>query len=229
MGYQPYTGDLQNAEFVAKAHKPLVWYVSNFFKRTTDIVIVLAAALFLLPVLIPIALIIRLSDNGPVLFRHKRVGRDGKEFMLYKFRSMVPDASERLEHLLQTDPAARAEWMATQKLENDPRITPIGDFLRKSSLDELPQLLNIFKGQMSVVGPRPIVEGEIEKYGEFFSYYSSVRPGLTGLWQVSGRSETTYETRVALDVAYVKARSFFMDIKIILMTFPAVLRRAGAR
>lgn len=229
MGYQPYTGDLQNAEFVAKAHKPLTWYVSNFFKRTADILIVLSAALFLLPVLVPIALIIRLSDNGPILFRHKRIGRDGKEFMLYKFRSMVPDAGERLEHLLQTDPAARAEWMATQKLENDPRITPIGDFLRKSSLDELPQLLNIFKGQMSVVGPRPIVEGEIEKYGEFFSYYTSVRPGLTGLWQVSGRSETTYETRVALDVAYVKARSFFMDIKIILMTFPAVLRRAGAR
>ncbi|NQY97393.1 MAG: sugar transferase [Henriciella sp.] len=229
MGYQPYTGDLQNAEFVAKAHKPLAWYISNFFKRTADILIVLAAALFLLPVLVPIALIIRLSDNGPILFRHKRIGRDGKEFMLYKFRSMVPDASERLEHLLETDPAARAEWMATRKLENDPRITPIGDFLRKSSLDELPQLLNIFKGQMSVVGPRPIVEGEIEKYGEFFSYYTSVRPGLTGLWQVSGRSETTYETRVALDVAYVKARSFFMDIKIILMTFPAVLRRAGAR
>lgn len=229
MGYQPYTGDLQNAEFVAKAHKPSTWYVSNFFKRTMDILIVLAAAIFLLPVLVPIALIIRLSDNGPILFRHKRIGRDGKEFMLYKFRSMVPDAGERLDNLLKSDPAARAEWIATRKLENDPRITPFGDFLRKSSLDELPQLLNILTGQMSVVGPRPIVEGEIEKYGEHFSHYCSVRPGLTGLWQVSGRSETTYETRVALDVAYVKARSFFMDVKIVLMTFPAVLRRAGAR
>ncbi len=229
MGYQPYTGDLQNAEFAAKENLPSTRHVSNFFKRVSDLLIAFSAGLFLLPILLPIAIVIRLSDGGPVLFRHKRVGRDGKEFMLYKFRSMVPDAGERLERLLATDAAARAEWKATQKLENDPRITPFGNFLRRSSLDELPQILNILNGQMSVVGPRPVTKGEIEKYGEFFKDYCSVRPGLTGLWQVSGRSETTYETRVQLDVEYVAAQSFFLDFKILLMTFPAVLRRAGAR
>ncbi len=229
MGYQPYPGDLQNADFVAKHHGPSSRHVSNLLKRLTDVAISLAAGLFLLPVLIPIAIVVRLSDGGPILFRHKRIGRDGKEFMLYKFRSMVPDAAERLEKLLKTDPAARAEWNATQKLENDPRITPFGDFLRKSSLDELPQILNILKGQMSVVGPRPITKSETEKYGEYFGHYCAVRPGLTGLWQVSGRSDTSYETRVALDVEYVKAHSFFLDFKILLMTIPAVLRRAGAR
>jgi len=229
MGYQPYTGDLQNADFVMKENTPSTRHVSGFLKRTIDILIASVAGIFLLPILIPIALIIRLSDSGPILFRQKRIGRDGKEFMLYKFRSMVPDAGERLDNLLKTDPNARAEWMATQKLENDPRITPFGEFLRKSSLDELPQILNILKGHMAVVGPRPIVKGEIEKYGEFFKLYCSVRPGLTGLWQVSGRSETTYATRVALDVEYVKAHSVLMDFKILLMTIPAVLRRAGAR
>ena len=229
MGYQPYPGDLQNADFVANYHGRSSRHASNFLKRIVDIAISLSAALFLLPVLIPIAIVTRLSDGGPVLFRQKRIGRDGKEFMLYKFRSMVPDAAERLEHLLQTDDAARAEWQATQKLVNDPRITPFGDFLRKSSLDELPQRLNILKGHMSVVGPRPITKNESEKYGEFFGHYCSVRPGLTGLWQVSGRSDTSYETRVALDVEYVKAQSFFLDFKILLMTIPAVLRRAGAR
>lgn len=229
MGYQPYPGDLQNADFVAKHHEPSARHVSNFLKRMTDIVVSLSAGLFLLPVLIPIAIVTRLSDGGPILFSQNRVGRDGKEFKLYKFRSMVPDAAERLDYLLKTDAAARAEWKATQKLENDPRITPFGNFLRKSSLDELPQILNILQGRMSVVGPRPITKSETEKYGEYFGHYCSVRPGLTGLWQVSGRSDTSYETRVALDVEYVKAHSFFLDIKILLMTIPAVLRRAGAR
>lgn len=229
MGYQPYTGDLQNAEFVAKENATSPRRLSNIPKRMMDIVIAFTAGLFLLPVLLPIAIVVRLSDGGPILFRHKRVGRDGKEFMLYKFRSMVPDAAERLEKLLQTDEAARAEWKATRKLENDPRITSFGNFLRKSSLDELPQILNILNGQMSVVGPRPITRGESEKYGEYFEDYCSVRPGLTGLWQVSGRSETTYETRVQLDVEYVAVNNVFLDFKILLMTIPAVLRRAGAR
>nr|WP_083332697.1 sugar transferase [Hyphomonas sp. Mor2] len=229
MGYQPYTGDLQNAEYAAKDSKTSARPVSNFAKRVLDIVVALSAGLFLLPILLPIAIIVRVSDGGPVLFRHKRIGRDGKEFMLYKFRSMVPDAAERLERLLETDADARAEWNATRKLENDPRITSFGNFLRRSSLDELPQILNILNGQMSVVGPRPITKGEIEKYGEYFEHYCSVRPGLTGLWQVSGRSETTYETRVQLDVEYVAVNTFFLDFKILLMTIPAVLRRAGAR
>ena len=229
MGYQPYPGDLQNADLVANHHEPASRQVSDLLKRAMDIVISLSAGLFLLPVLIPIGIVTRLSDGGPVLFRQKRIGRDGKEFTLYKFRSMVPDAAERLKTLLETDPAALAEWTATQKLENDPRITPFGQFLRKSSLDELPQILNIFQGQMSVVGPRPITKSEAERYGEYFKHYCSVRPGLTGLWQVSGRSDTSYEARVAFDVEYVKARSFFQDVKILLMTIPAVLRRDGAR
>ena len=134
-----------------------------------------------------------------------------------------------LEHLLATDPAARAEWEATQKLTNDPRITRLGKFLRKSSLDELPQLWNILRGDMSIVGPRPIVHNEISKYGTDFIYYTDVRPGLTGLWQVSGRSDTTYDERVALDVQYVREWSFIRDVKVIFKTIPAILASKGAR
>ena len=229
MGYQPYPGDLQNADLLSTQRSTAKRRPSELLKRSVDVMVALGALIFLLPVLIPIALIVRLSDGGPVLYRHKRLGRNGEQFLCYKFRSMVTDADARLAHLLATDPAARAEWEAAQKLRNDPRITRFGDFLRKSSLDELPQLLNILKGDMSVIGPRPIVESEIIKYGEFYAYYCDVRPGLTGLWQVSGRSDTTYQERVALDVRYVTERSFWMDLKIFFLTFPVVLRRVGAR
>lgn len=228
MGYQPYTGDLQNADFVAVQKETDDRAVSNALKRATDIILAASALLFLIPVLIPIALYIRLSDGGPALFRQRRIGRDGKEFMCFKFRSMVTDADVQLRNLLESDPHARAEWNATQKLTRDPRITGFGAFLRKSSLDELPQLLNILKGEMSVVGPRPIIRNEIEKYGEHFRHYCQVRPGLTGLWQVSGRSDTTYDARVALDVEYVTDYSYMNDLKIIVKTVPAVLRSEGA-
>lgn len=229
MGYQPYTGDLQNADYLAGKSNSSLSRASDLLKRAKDIIIAASAIIFLLPVLVPIAIIIRLSDGGPALFRHKRIGRNGKEFTCFKFRTMVTDAEAQLRHLLATDPGMREEWLAAQKLVNDPRITPVGEFLRKTSLDELPQLLNILNGDMSVVGPRPIVKSEIAKYGDYFDLFCEVRPGLTGLWQVSGRSDTTYDERVKLDAQYVRERSFWMDVKILFRTIPVVFQRIGAR
>lgn len=229
MGYQQYLHDLPKADYAAPQNAGVEQRAKCALKRATDLIVALTAFIFLLPVLIPIAIMVRLSDGGPAIFRQKRIGLDGREFLCYKFRSMHVDSKQQLAELLERDPQARAEWKATQKLENDPRITALGNFLRKSSLDELPQLLNIIKGDMSIVGPRPIVRNEIEKYGEYFEHYKSVRPGLTGLWQVSGRSETTYDERVALDVTYVNQRSYLADLKIIAMTVPAVLMSDGAK
>ena len=229
MGYQPYMRDLPEADYAALQNADYEKRAAGVLKRATDVIIASLALIFLLPVLVPIALFVRLSDGGPAIFKQKRIGRNGREFLCLKFRSMHVDSKAQLERLLQADPQARAEWRATQKLENDPRITSFGEFLRKSSLDELPQLINIIRGDMSIVGPRPIVRNEIEKYGEYFNHYSQVRPGLTGLWQVSGRSETTYDERVALDVEYVNERSYFKDLKIIALTVPAVLMSDGAK
>ena len=229
MGYQPYMRDLPDADYAALQNAGKSNRTAETLKRITDTIIASVALIFLLPVLIPIALLVRLSDGGPAIFRQKRIGRDGKEFFCLKFRSMHVDAEQQLRRLLERDPHARAEWQATLKLENDPRITALGNFLRKTSLDELPQLINIIKGEMSIVGPRPIVRNEIEKYGEYFKHYSSVRPGLTGLWQVSGRSETTYAERVALDVEYVQDRTYLKDLKIMALTVPAVLTSDGAK
>ncbi|MBU1287664.1 MAG: sugar transferase [Alphaproteobacteria bacterium] len=198
-------------------------------KRILDIVVAGAALLFVAPLILGIALLIRLQDGSRAFYSQKRFGLNGETFNCFKLRSMVPDAREQLEYLLATDPAARAEWDETQKLTNDPRITALGNFIRKTSIDELPQLYNVLRGDMSLVGPRPIVESEIARYGESFRHYCSVRPGITGLWQVSGRSDTTYPERVATDVEYVRSRSFWGDIKIMLMTVPAVLISKGAR
>jgi len=198
-------------------------------KRILDIVVAGAALLFVAPLILGIALLIRLQDGSRAFYSQKRFGLNGETFNCFKLRSMVPDAQEQLEYLLATDPAARAEWDETQKLTNDPRITALGNFIRKTSIDELPQLYNVLRGDMSLVGPRPIVESEIARYGESFRHYCSVRPGITGLWQVSGRSDTTYPERVATDVEYVRSRSFWGDIKIMLMTVPAVLISKGAR
>lgn len=197
-------------------------------KRTLDVVLATSALVFIAPLLLVIALLIRLQDGGPALFVQSRVGRDGKMFSCFKFRSMTINADERLRELIATNPSARMEWEATQKLRNDPRITRLGHFLRKSSLDELPQLLNIIRGEMSIVGPRPIVEAEIAKYGAYFDYYTSSKPGLTGLWQVSGRSNTSYAERVQLDVRYAREWTVMGDIRIIAMTIPAILTSRGA-
>jgi len=197
-------------------------------KRALDIVGASIGLVLLSPFFLIVALMVR-ADGGPAFFAHQRVGRGGKLFGCLKFRSMVIDSQARLETLLASDPTARAEWEATRKLKNDPRITPIGRFLRSTSLDELPQLINVLRGEMSLVGPRPVQEAEIDRYyGASAAHYMAVRPGITGLWQVSGRSETSYESRVALDVSYVSRPSLLADFSILLRTPVAVLSRRGA-
>ena len=197
-------------------------------KRALDIVGAGVGLVLLAPFFLIVALMVR-ADGGPAFFAHQRVGRGGKLFGCLKFRSMVIDSQARLEALLANDSAARAEWEATRKLKNDPRITRIGRFLRSTSLDELPQLINVLRGEMSLVGPRPVQEAEIDRYyGASAAHYMAVRPGITGLWQVSGRSETSYESRVALDVTYVSRPSLLADISILLRTPVAVLSRRGA-
>lgn len=194
-----------------------------------DIILCLGLLIFFAPLMILVALMIKLGDGGPVLFAHPRIGQGGKRFPCFKFRSMVPDAEARLQAVLAANPEARAEWERDHKLTRDPRITAVGDFLRRSSLDELPQLFNVLRGEMSLVGPRPIVEAEIVRYRRYFSVYSQVRPGITGLWQVSGRNDVSYRRRVALDVVYARSRCFGLNLKILLATAPAVLGRRGAR
>jgi len=202
--------------------------LSPIAKRALDIIGAGVGLVLLAPFFLIVALLVR-ADGGPAFFAHQRVGRGGKLFGCLKFRSMVIDSQARLEALLASDPAARAEWEATRKLKNDPRITRIGRFLRSTSLDELPQLINVLRGEMSLVGPRPVQEAEIDRYyGASAAHYMAVRPGITGLWQVSGRSETSYESRVALDVSYVSRPSLLADISILLRTPVAVLSRRGA-
>jgi lipopolysaccharide/colanic/teichoic acid biosynthesis glycosyltransferase len=197
-------------------------------KRALDFIGAAIGLVLLAPFFLIVALMVR-ADGGPAFFAHQRVGRGGKLFGCLKFRSMVVDSQARLEALLANDPAARAEWEATRKLKNDPRITRIGRFLRSTSLDELPQLINVLRGEMSLVGPRPVQEAEIDRYyGASAAHYMAVRPGITGLWQVSGRSETSYESRVALDVAYVSRPSLLADLSILLRTPVAVVSRRGA-
>ncbi len=197
-------------------------------KRALDIIGAGLGLVLLSPFFLIVALMVR-ADGGPAFFAHQRVGRGGKLFGCLKFRSMVIDSQARLEALLASDPAARAEWEAARKLKNDPRITRIGRFLRSTSLDELPQLINVLRGEMSLVGPRPVQVAEIDRYyGASAAHYMAVRPGITGLWQVSGRSETSYESRVALDVSYVSRPSMLTDLSILLRTPVAVLSRRGA-
>lgn len=218
-------------EHVATRARPLpsAWRDFGYDSRQLlDAAIAFIALVALAPLYLLVALCVSLTSRGPVLFRHRRIGKGGRSFDCLKFRTMVEDSAERLAELLARDPAARAEWEATHKLRNDPRITPLGAFLRQSSLDELPQLFNVLLGEMSLVGPRPIVAGEVHRYGYRFRHYCSVRPGLTGLWQVMGRSDTDYRTRVAMDVTYVATRSLLFDFKILLATVPAVLLRRGS-
>lgn len=194
----------------------------------THFLIASLALVFLAPLMLLVAIAIFVHDGGPVIFAHRRIGRHGRTFPCLKFRSMAIDAEERLAEVLRTDPAARAEWERDHKLRNDPRITRLGAFLRKTSLDELPQLFNVFRGEMSLVGPRPIVEGEICKYGRRFKHYCAVKPGITGIWQVSGRNDTTYAARVAMDSVYAQRRSLRLDMTVLFLTVPAVLARRGS-
>jgi exopolysaccharide production protein ExoY len=196
--------------------------------RATDVVISAAALVFLAPLMLLIAAIVYLSDPGPIFFGHRRLGRGGRVFRCWKFRSMVVDAQEQLARLLASDPEARAEWERDHKLRQDPRITRIGSFIRRTSIDELPQLWNVLIGQMSLVGPRPIVQDEAARYGRYFTDYCSVTPGITGLWQVSGRNDVSYRRRVALDVAYSRSQSFKLDLTILALTVPRVILAKGS-
>lgn len=195
--------------------------------RVLDVMGALAGLVLAAPVLAVLALLIA-RDGGPVLFGQIRVGRNGQGFRCLKLRSMAADAEARLASVLDSDPAAAAEWAASRKLKNDPRITRLGHFIRKTSLDELPQLWNVLKGDMSLVGPRPVVPDEIGMYGAAAADYMAVRPGLTGLWQVSGRSDCDYDTRIALDTEWTRSRSITRYLSIVLRTVPAVLTRQGA-
>lgn len=195
-------------------------------KRILDFMLSFFATLLLSPIFLIIAILIKLDSKGPVFFKHKRIGQNGEIIYIYKFRTMVCNAEELKKKFTKEQ---LKEYEKNFKLENDPRITKIGKFLRKSSLDELPQLINILKGEMAIVGPRPIVEKELEKYGNQKEKFLSVAPGLTGYWQANGRSNTSYEQRINLELYYIDHCSLLFDIKIILKTFVTVIKREGAK
>jgi undecaprenyl-phosphate galactose phosphotransferase len=217
------------------AHEVLILTMRNnlarrlpqLIKRCFDLavsatVLTLASPLFLF-------IAFKVSQSGrPIFFGHTRVGQHNKPFKCYKFRTMAPNADQLLAELLARSPEARAEWERDFKLKDDPRITPIGRFLRKTSLDEIPQLWNVLKGDMSLVGPRPVVTAELDRYGNQVDYYLEAKPGITGLWQISGRNDVSYDTRVYLDAWYVKNWSLFNDIVILLRTVTVIFRKDGA-
>jgi exopolysaccharide production protein ExoY len=197
-------------------------------KRMVDLFVCLLAAPLLLIIGLPIALVLKL-DGGNIVYTQLRVGTNGRQFACLKFRSMVRNADERLQFMLAANSQAFEEWSRYQKLTNDPRVTWFGKFLRAYSLDELPQFVNVLRGEMSVVGPRPIMLDQIELYGEHFATYCAMKPGITGLWQVSGRNERTFAERIRLDSQYVSSWSIAGDLKIMMLTIPAVLQGRGAR
>lgn len=199
---------------------------SRYIKRIIDILISLVALVILSPVFLIIGLSIKIESKGPVFFVHKRVGKYGKIIGMYKFRTMVQNAEELIKEFT---PEQMKEFKENFKLENDPRITKVGKFLRKTSLDELPQLINILKGELSIIGPRPVIEEELEKYGENKSKFLSVTPGLTGYWAANGRSNTTYEQRMDMELYYIDNMSWKMDVKIFFKTIISVLKKEGAR
>jgi Undecaprenyl-phosphate galactose phosphotransferase WbaP len=197
-------------------------------KRVSDVLVAAGLAVIALPVGLLIALAIAVDSPGPVFFRQTRIGKGRRRFRLWKFRSMVSNADEILEKYLAENPACALEWRLQHKLKNDPRITRVGRFLRRSSLDELPQLWNVLRGDMSMVGPRPMVDEEIPKYGSAFALYTAVTPGLTGVWQVSGRNDLSYRKRIELDTAYIRSWTPALDLKVLLKTVRVVLFGHGA-
>lgn len=211
--------------------KGLSYYTYLFAKRFFDIVGSIIGIAILIPVTVAvwIARIVLKENDGPLFYEQLRYGKNGKMFRLYKFRSMCMNADEKLEKYLKENEKARKEFEETQKLDNDPRITKLGAFLRKTSLDELPQMINILFGQMSFVGPRPVIKKEIERYGKNKNKFLSAKPGLTGYWQVNGRSNTTYKERMELELYYVDHQSLGLDAKIFFKTFKAVFLHEGAK
>ena len=200
--------------------------VYKAIKRVFDIVFSLIGMVLLSPVFFIIAVIIKLDSKGPVFFVHSRIGEKGKPIGIYKFRTMVNNAEDLIKSFT---PEQKEEFERSYKLEDDPRITKVGDFLRKTSLDELPQILNILKGELSIIGPRPIVENELEKYGDNKDKFLSARPGLTGYWAANGRSDISYEDRMEMELYYVDNMSFKLDVKIFFKTIFAVIKKEGAR
>ena len=196
-------------------------------KRTVDVLGALLIGAVFSPLILVIAVMMSLED-GPILFRHRRIGRGGEAFACLKFRTMVPNAEQILQELLEKNPAAKAEWVRDHKLRSDPRITRIGRFLRRTSLDELPQLWNVLRGEMALVGPRPIVKEEMLRYGRYMPVYLAAKPGVTGLWQVTGRNDTDYRRRVVMDTYYVRKQNLLMDLRILLKTIKVVICGHGA-
>lgn len=214
---------------VFKKSAKYIKYINSFFKRIMDIV----GAIVGIAILIPLTIIVKIvnilnKDYGPIFYSQERIGKNGKYFKMYKFRSMCMNSQEILEKLLKEDEEAKKEWEEHRKLNNDPRITKIGKILRKTSLDEFPQFLNVLKGEMSLVGPRAVIDGEIDKFGLFKDAVLSVKPGVTGYWASHGRSETSYEERVEMEFHYVVNNSVFMDIGILLKTVISVIKKEGA-
>jgi Undecaprenyl-phosphate galactose phosphotransferase WbaP len=204
----------------------LLW--PRIIKRAIDTILALTVGILCLPLIALIAIAVKVTSPGPLFYSQRRIGQDGKHFFAWKLRTMVCNADAVLQKYLEQNPEAQAEWEQDHKLKNDPRVTWIGCVLRKTSLDELPQLWNVLRGEMSLVGPRPIVDAEISKYGEVFQGYMRVLPGITGLWQVSGRNNTTYDERVSLDAYYVRNWSIWLDLHILFRTVRVVLLREGA-
>lgn len=200
-----------------------------FIKRCIDIILSLLGLIILSPVFLLIAILIKKEDHGNVFYKHKRIGHMNKDIYIYKFRSMTNKYKTFDEFYQTLSDEQKQEWDENFKLENDPRITKIGNFLRKTSLDELPQIINILKGDMSVIGPRPVVNDEIEKYGNQKAKFLSVKPGLTGYWAANGRSATTYEDRINLELYYIDHCSLLLDIKIFFKTILSVLKKEGAK
>ena len=221
------TRDLAGVAGVEVRNRLLV-PVPRMIKRSMDVILTVVGSICLLPVLGLLALFVRLSSPGPVLYSHTRIGERGRRFEALKFRSMVTNGDEVLKKYLAENPEAAAEWERDQKLKDDPRVTKIGALMRKASLDELPQLWNVLRGQMSLVGPRPIVKAEVDKYGKCYAIYKSVRPGITGLWQVSGRNDTTYDERLRFDEFYVRNWSPWLDMHLLARTVSALLLSKGA-
>ena len=200
----------------------------SFLKRTVDITASATALLLLSPVFLVTSLAIKKDSDGPAMFTQKRIGKDGKLFEIYKFRTMVPDADKKLFELLDKDEKAREEYKVNKKLKNDPRITKVGNFLRKTSIDELPQLINVLKGHMSLVAPRPYLPREKDDMGAYYNTIIESKPGITGLWQVSGRSNTTFEDRLEFDKEYTENKGFFYDMGLLTKTVGVVIHKDGA-
>lgn len=227
----PYQHLVENGNIAVKRDRTATYGlrlpIPRLFKFVFEKLLALTALVVFLPLFLLLALIVKLNSTGPALYFSTRIGKNGKRFNIVKFRTMNQNADAQIEQILADSPESAKQWNDTVKLDNDPRVTSFGRFLRKTSLDELPQLWNVLVGHMAIIGPRPIVDREIEKYGEHYSTLVSVKPGMTGLWQVSGRNELTYEQRVALDAFYIEHWSFWLDLYILINTVREVLSAHG--